>query len=217
MDERRTINNGRRFTEKESQELAGKHLFGKVRAWYPTRGYGFLNTTHHLDIMFSDATIRKNERSKISVGSIVEFTVGEYQEKPVAQDVHVIEEHPQGKGFLINQKTIIPYQSIERFMYESGAGICNKHNVTEDILKERGYVFSDLDRIRIQTDSGDITITDFYCPLESTYKENLEEIVKRILIWSTISSDEIHECLKKSRRENGKAKQENQPEPEKEG
>ena len=78
------------FDEKDFEKYSGQTMYGRIKEYSHSRGYGFIFTEEGKDIFVSSYELGKLE-DKISVGTTVKFTPKQWKERYVASDITIVE------------------------------------------------------------------------------------------------------------------------------
>ena len=66
-------------------------MYGNIVLFKPDRGFGFLRQADRLSDLFFHASEFAGDRGQLSVGALVEFSLGERKGKIVARDIRLLE------------------------------------------------------------------------------------------------------------------------------
>lgn len=66
-------------------------MFGNIVMFKPDRAFGFIRQAERLSDLFFHASEFEGDPAQLSVGALVEFTIGERKGKTVARDIRLLE------------------------------------------------------------------------------------------------------------------------------
>lgn len=93
----------------------GMTMNGRVLSFDSKLGYGFIRTKDGEDIFLSSYEISKHNWSSIRVGDYVEFKVGLYSDRVVAQNVTIIKKMPMGLYVILPNEEKLLTRYIRQF------------------------------------------------------------------------------------------------------
>jgi hypothetical protein len=137
-------------------------------------GYGYVLTEDNTDLFISSYSLGKLEK-KIVVGSVIECTVAQYNNKIIATDIDVLEKYkdkisniklPDGKE--------LPIRAIRKFGKNNAFKKVNENGITKEQLEEHGYTIQDLDYVFIDTAKRSYMFFNNDCPIKGDGHTDIE-------------------------------------------
>ena len=139
---------------------------GRIRTYFKDKGYGFIKRDGEKDLLLSSYAIVGNQEKKICLGALVAYDIGEYQGRPVAINVQVLERYKDGiKKIELPNGEFLPIKSIYNF------GLSNLYRINPEKYQsdlDSGVSTEDMDYIYIHTPKREL---HFFNP-DSPYNDN---------------------------------------------
>lgn len=163
---------------KISEAEIGKKMRGRVRSYSNQDGYGFIFTEDGKDLFVSSHALGKKEK-KVSVGTVLEFTIGKYKDKIVATEIEVINKFKDGiTKISLPDGTELPIKAIHKFGRSNAFKTISQRGFTEKDLKDHGYTVKDLDYVFVETPRTTYMFFGNTSPIKANGKTDIKEFYK---------------------------------------
>ena len=158
-----------------SKKDVGRVVKGRVCAYSNRKGYGFIYTEDGKDLFLSSYALGKSEK-KVVVGTIIECTVAQYNNKIIAKDVRILEKYKDDIQYIdMPNGDKLSIKKIHKFGKSNAFERVLETGVTRELLEEYGYITTDLDYIFIDTANKIYTFFGKESPIKADGNMNLEE------------------------------------------
>lgn len=141
------------FDEKDFEKYTGQTMYGRIKEYSHSRGYGFIFTEEGKDLFVSSYELGKLE-DKISVGTTVRFTPKQWKERYVASDITIVENVGYNEVIKCPNGIKIKPRNLEKIGYIPGGFSIKKMDITAEELLQHGYSLKDLDYVFFRTQKG---------------------------------------------------------------
>lgn len=168
-----------RLSKKDVDLNNGALMYGRIRKYSRSNGFGFICTENGKDIFLSSYDLCDSEK-KYCIGSLVSFIPAFYKEKIIASNVLLLNKYPSGCKFYLPNGLNLSVKNIQNFGLVSGKTALSRMNVSEEAMLEAGYSYKDLEHIFIKTKEKEYKFYNHDSKINGDGQTDLDNLIKKM-------------------------------------